>query len=199
VNHLSESTKEVIKEMALSLFAQKGYYGTTMNDIAKLVGIKTPSLYSHFSGKEELFFSVYEDLANEYVSLMDQIMNNAESMDIEDRLFYIFEQFIIYYINNPERLSFWNQIILFTPSELKERFFSHISNCDTRSQKKMEEILAKEIEQGQLRNGSPLIMSWSFRAMREGIINWMMMAPELRKEELIKAYWTDLWLGLKKR
>jgi AcrR family transcriptional regulator len=199
VNSLSESTKEIIKKTALSLFAQKGYYGTTMNDIAKLVGIKTPSLYSHFSGKEELFFSVYEDLANEYVSLTDQIMNTAESMDIEDRLFYIFEQFIIYYINNPEILSFWNQIIFFTPSELKERFFSHITNCDTRSQKKMEEILAKEIEQGQLRNGSPLIMSWSFRAMREGIINWMMMAPELRKEELIKAYWTDLWLGLKKR
>lgn len=196
---MSESTKEIIKKTALSLFAQKGYYGTTMNDIAKLVGIKTPSLYSHFSGKEELFFSVYEDLANEYVSLMDRIMNTAESMDIEDRLFYIFEQFIIYYINNPERLSFWNQIILFTPLELKERFFSHIANCDTRSQKKMEEILAQEIEQGKLRNGSPLIMSWSFRAMREGIINWMMMAPELRKEELIKAYWTDLWLGLKKR
>jgi AcrR family transcriptional regulator len=199
VNYLSESTKEIIKKTALSLFAQKGYYGTTMNDIAKLVGIKTPSLYSHFSGKEELFFSVYEDLANKYVSLTDRIMNTAESMDIEDRLFYIFEQFIIYYINNPEELSFWNQIIFFIPSELKERFFSHITNCDIGSQKKMEEILAKEIEQGQLRNGSPLIMSWSFRAMREGIINWMMIAPELRKEELIKAYWTDLWLGLKKR
>jgi AcrR family transcriptional regulator len=199
VDCLSDSTKEKIKKMALTLFAQKGYYGTTMKDIAKLVGIKTPSLYAHYSGKKELFFSVYEDLAKEYVDLMDRIMNTAESMDIEDRLFYIFEQFIIYYINNPEILSFWNQIILFTPSELKERFLSHITNCDTRSQKKMEEILAKEIEQGQLRNGSPLTMSWSFRAMREGIINWMMMAPELRKEELIKAFWTDLWLGLKKR
>ncbi|MHB8126260.1 MAG: TetR/AcrR family transcriptional regulator [Desulfitobacteriaceae bacterium] len=196
---MSDSTKKIIKKMALSLFAQKGYYGTTMNDIAKLVGIKTPSLYAHFSGKDELFFSVYEDLANKYVDLMDQIMNTAESMDIEDRLYYIFKQFIIYYIRNPEILSFWNQIILFTPSELKERFLFHITNCDTRSQKKMEEILAKGIEQGRLRDDCPLTMSWSFRAMREGIINWMMMAPELRKEEYIKAYWTDLWLGLKKR
>lgn len=196
---MSESTKEIIKKTALSLFAQKGYYGTTMNDIAELVGIKTPSLYFHFSGKEELFFSVYEDLANEYVSLMDRIMNTNESMDIEDRLFYIFEQFIIYYIDNPEKQSFWNQIILFPPSEIKERFFSHVSNCDIRSQKKMQEILAKEIEQGQLRNGSPFKMSWSFRSIRQGIIYWLTMAPELRREELIKACWTDLWLGLKKR
>jgi len=196
---LSESTKEIIKKTALSLFAQKGYYGTTMNEIAELVGIKTPSLYFHFRGKEELFFSVYEDLANEYVSLMDRIMNTTESMDIEDRLFYIFEQFIIYYIDNPEKQSFWNQIILFAPPELKERFFAHVSNCDIRSQKKMQEILAREIEQGQIRKDSPFKMSWSFRSMRQGIIYWLMMAPELRREELIEACWTDLWLGLKKR
>ncbi|MDD2233764.1 MAG: TetR/AcrR family transcriptional regulator [Desulfitobacteriaceae bacterium] len=196
---MSESTREIIKKKALSLFAQKGYYGTTMNEIAELVGIKTPSLYFHFSGKEELFFSVYEDLANEYVSLMDRIMTTIESTDIEDRLFYIFEQYIIYYIDNPEKQYFWNQIIFFTPSELKEQFFSHISNCDTRSQKKMQEILAKEIERGQLRNSSPFKISWSFRSMRQGIIFWLMMAPELRRDELIKACWSDLWLGLKKR
>ena len=196
---MSESTKEIIKRTALSLFAQKGYYGTTMNEIAELVGIKTPSLYFHFRGKEELFFSVYEDLANEYVSLMDRIMNTTESMEIEDRLFYIFEQFIIYYIDNPEKQSFWSQIILFTPPELKERFFAHVLNCDIRSQKKMQEILAREIEQGKLRKGSPFKMSWSFRSMRQGIIYWLMMAPELRREELIEACWTDLWLGLKKR
>jgi len=196
---LSDSTKEKIKKVALSLFAQKGYDGTTMNDIAKLVGIKTPSIYAHFNGKEELFFSVYEDLANEYVDLMDQIMNAAESMDIEDKLYYIFEQYIIYYIRNPEIQTFWNQITLFTPPELKERFFSHVANCDSRIQKNMEEIFAKQIKQGQLRDDCPQKMSWSFRFMREGILNWMMIVPKLRKEELIKTFWTDLWLGLKKR
>ena len=196
---MSNSTKEKIKKVALSLFARKGYEGTTMNDIAKLVGIKTPSLYAHFNGKEELFFSVYEDLANEYVDLMDQIMNTSEGIDIEDRLFYIFEQYIIYYIRNPEIQSFWNQITLFTPPELKERFCSHVTNCDSRIQKKMEEIFAEEVKQGRLRDDCPVKMSWSFRFMREGILNWMMIVPKLRKEELIKAFWTDLWLGLKKR
>jgi AcrR family transcriptional regulator len=199
VDYLSESTKEIIKKTALSLFAQKGYYGTTMNEIAELVGIKTPSLYFHFHGKEELFFSVYEDLANEYVSLMDRIMNTPDSMEIEDRLFYIFEQFINYYIDNPEKHAFWNQIILFAPPEIKERFFAHVANCDARSQKKMEEILAGEVEEGKLREGSSFKMSWSFRSMRQGIIYWLMMAPELRREELIQACWADLWLGLKKR
>ena len=85
------------------------------------------------------------------------------------------------------------------PPELKERFYSHVTNCDSRIQKKMEEIFAEEVKQGQLRDDCPAKMSWSFRFMREGILNWMMIVPKLRKEELIKDFWTDLWLGLKKR
>lgn len=196
---MSESTKEKIKKIALTLFAQKGYDGTAMKDIAQLVGIKTPSLYAHFKGKEDLFFSIYEDLANEYVDLMDQIINTADQMDVEESLFYIFEQYIIYYMRNPDIQAFWNQIILFTPSELKERFYSHVVECDSRIQKKMEEIFEKAIKQGRLRDDCPKKMSWSFRVMREGILNWMMMFPKLRREELIKAFWTDLWLGLKKQ
>lgn len=64
-----------------------------MNDIAKEVGIKTPSLYTHFKGKEELFCSIYDNLAKEYVDLLEQTMNTAESMDIEGKLYYIFEQY----------------------------------------------------------------------------------------------------------
>ena len=40
-----------------------------MNEIADGVGIKKASLYAHFKGKEDLFFAVYEDLAQEYVNL----------------------------------------------------------------------------------------------------------------------------------
>ena len=53
------STKERIKKEALSLFAKKGYYGTSISDIAKAVGITKSSLYSHYLGKDELFLDVY--------------------------------------------------------------------------------------------------------------------------------------------
>ena len=195
---MSDSTKEKIKKTALSLFAQRGYNGTTMNDIAKLVGIKTPSLYAHFDGKEELFFSVYEDLANDYVNLMDEIMDAAVNMQMEDKLYYIFEHYIIYYMRNPEIQSFWNQIALFTPPELRENFLTHVTNCDVRIQKKMELIFAEGIAQGLIREDSSKKMSWSFQIMRGGILNWMMVVPEMRHEKYIKAFWRDLWLGLKK-
>lgn len=50
-------TSKRILEVALSYFSKYGYQGTTLEQIAKEVGIKTPSIYSHFNNKEEIFFS----------------------------------------------------------------------------------------------------------------------------------------------
>jgi AcrR family transcriptional regulator len=48
------STKEKVFEVALDLFAQKGYDAVSMREIAEAVGIRKASLYSHFSSKDEL-------------------------------------------------------------------------------------------------------------------------------------------------
>ena len=48
------STKEKILYAALTLFAENGYNGTSVEQIAKAVGIKAPSLYKHFKGKEDI-------------------------------------------------------------------------------------------------------------------------------------------------
>ena len=42
---------EEILKVAARLFSLKGYAGTTMADIADSVGIRSPSLYYHFSDK----------------------------------------------------------------------------------------------------------------------------------------------------
>ena len=57
-------TKEKILNAALSLFAEKGYDGTSVEQIAELVGIKAPSLYKHFKGKEDILNALI-DIAEE--------------------------------------------------------------------------------------------------------------------------------------
>ena len=48
------STKEKILDAALTLFAENGYNGTSVEQIAKAVGIKAPSLYKHYKSKEDI-------------------------------------------------------------------------------------------------------------------------------------------------
>ena len=59
------STKERILQEALTLFSENGYDGTGVEQIAEKVGIKAPSLYKHFKGKEDILNALI-DSAEEY-------------------------------------------------------------------------------------------------------------------------------------
>jgi TetR/AcrR family transcriptional regulator len=53
-------TAERILDVAEEIFAEKGYEGATLRDVASRVGIRTPSLYNHFDGKDSLYAAVLE-------------------------------------------------------------------------------------------------------------------------------------------
>ena len=50
-----EGRKGEILDAALAVFAEKGYEGGTMREIAGRIGVTEPALYRHYSGKEALF------------------------------------------------------------------------------------------------------------------------------------------------
>lgn len=77
---MAGDTKARILESALELFAEKGYSGTSMSDIAKRLGITKAALYKHYASKQEIFEAVMQDTAERYERFADQIdihMQNA--------------------------------------------------------------------------------------------------------------------------
>lgn len=62
------STKDRILEEALTLFAENGYDGTGVEQIAEKVGIKAPSLYKHFKGKEDIMNALIDSAEAHYES-----------------------------------------------------------------------------------------------------------------------------------
>lgn len=65
--HRSPDTRERVLAVALELFAENGYRGTSLRDIARRIGIKAPSLLHHFPSKEQL-----------YVAVLDRIFEGME-------------------------------------------------------------------------------------------------------------------------
>ena len=53
----ADTRREDIALIALGLFRQEGFSGTSMNAVARAAGIRKPSLYHHFASKEELFIA----------------------------------------------------------------------------------------------------------------------------------------------
>ncbi len=50
-----QRTRQAILDAALELFAQKGFFGTSLRDVASSVGVRESALYNYFAGKDALF------------------------------------------------------------------------------------------------------------------------------------------------
>lgn len=57
---MAEGTKSKILDVALKMFSQNGYLGTSMNDIAMQLGITKPALYKHYTSKHEILECIVE-------------------------------------------------------------------------------------------------------------------------------------------
>ena len=49
-----QRTRQAILDAALDLFSEKGYFGTSLRDVATAVGVRESALYNYFAGKDAL-------------------------------------------------------------------------------------------------------------------------------------------------
>lgn len=106
---MAGDTKERILETALALFAQSGYLGTSMHDIAKELGITKGALYKHYASKQEIFDAIVKSTAAQYEADTDKIHIHVQNVqrDIpvftgitEDALFEKVRQIFEYSLHN---------------------------------------------------------------------------------------------------
>jgi AcrR family transcriptional regulator len=79
----SERTRERILDAAAACFGERGFAATRLSDIAERAGLQAPSLYYHFSSKEELIEVV---LALGVTRTHEHVRARVEAVPAEDPL-----------------------------------------------------------------------------------------------------------------
>ncbi|MGH7434937.1 MAG: TetR/AcrR family transcriptional regulator [Polyangiaceae bacterium] len=65
--------KEEILDVATTLFAERGYEGTSMNDVAERVGMRKASLFYHFATKDALYEAVLDRIVTQVGSSLSAV------------------------------------------------------------------------------------------------------------------------------
>lgn len=108
VNGLRTDTRRQVVIAAIDLFGRKGFEACTMRDLAAVADIKAPSLYNHFSSKEQI---LAEAVLYAFGRFFRAVLEPLEEEDPEAWLEGIVRRHSAFQIEHPE-LARTNELIL---------------------------------------------------------------------------------------
>ncbi|KOV91055.1 TetR/AcrR family transcriptional regulator [Streptomyces sp. NRRL B-3648] len=86
---------QAIMEAATAVFMEKGYAGTSMDDIAKLAAVSKQTVYKHFSDKEKLFTEIVLATTDRIDTVIDLVAGIPIDADaLEENLLRLARQFL---------------------------------------------------------------------------------------------------------
>lgn len=178
-------TKERILYAALDLISEKGYDGVGVDLIAAKAGLKGPSLYRHYRGKEDIFFSLIYLVESHYAKgfgLKNTEVEFPESKDdlIENAMGRI--QFTMHddVIRKTRRILAMEQFRSERMAELTTRY--HLENL----QELYANIFADMMEKGILKQDDPEYLALEFVSPVTLLIHIYDRQPERETEVLEK-------------
>ncbi|WP_374527112.1 TetR/AcrR family transcriptional regulator [Novosphingobium sp.] len=96
-----EERKEAILDHASALFAQKGFLGTSVMDIARACGASKSLLYHYYPSKEDVLFAVMSSHVD--LLLEDVAAVKAAGLPPRDSLHALLHRFMMHYVGAADR------------------------------------------------------------------------------------------------
>ena len=72
VTRRSELTRQ-----AARLFAERGYHGTSVGDLADAIGVQKGSLYAHIASKQDLLYEAMREAADAFHAVLDALPDDV--------------------------------------------------------------------------------------------------------------------------
>jgi AcrR family transcriptional regulator len=73
--------REELTRIAARLFAERGYQGTSLADLAAQLGVQKPSLYHHIASKEDLLWEVAWEGSEAFHAALDAVPGDASATE----------------------------------------------------------------------------------------------------------------------
>jgi AcrR family transcriptional regulator len=187
-----EKLREEILQAAEELLIETGdAESVSIRAVAERVGITPPSIYLHFTDKEELIFAVCEKHFSELHRVMTEA--SAGGLDPLDSLRRMGRAYVSFGVNNPEqyRIIFMGR----TPHSVDEGHTERLLNNSGFSH--LVDVVQSCLDSGQFAPGNPLMIAIDLWVTVHGITSLLIVKPEFPwpdKNELIEHIIdTQLW------
>ncbi|MCB1604803.1 MAG: TetR family transcriptional regulator [Xanthomonadales bacterium] len=93
----AQKTKETILMAALDCFSKKGYFNTSLDDIARSASVTRGAVYWHFKNKPEIFDALHDSLHQPFIQMITQDLEKSDDHPLKQ-----LEHLVIFMLKNLE-------------------------------------------------------------------------------------------------
>jgi AcrR family transcriptional regulator len=178
-----------IREAALSLFADRGYHGTSMKDLAEHLGIRAPSIYNHVESKQQILSEVM--LRTMRTLLADHADALASTDDPVDQLRRATEAHVRYHARFPREVRIGNTELRAVEGPARDEVLAMRREYS----RSWEALLERGVRAGRFDVPSPRLTAYGILEMGIGVALWF--RPDGPMSEAVVAYhYADMALRL---
>jgi AcrR family transcriptional regulator len=168
---MSIDKKEHIMEVAVTLFAEKGYEGTSIRDLAHAADVNIAMINYYFGSKEKLFVALLETKARFMREKIDSVQNDLSLSEI-DKIHQIIDGYVNRFLSQPAFHRVLQQELLVTNRELLHQ---NVIELFTKNTQDVVSIIEKGIRKKIFKKVDPQLLFASII----GTINQVMLSRSM--------------------
>ena len=178
----------MIERAALELFAERGYAGASMDELARRSGVSAPVLYDHFDSKLDLHRRLLERTRDELLGMWRESL--AGGAPAAERIPRAVDAWARYVEANP-----YAARMFFRESTGDPKAIAVHRRVQAEAQASLGEILGGELA------GDSVALEMAAEVMRSGLTGlavWWLDHPDVAREQIVATAINVVWIGLER-
>lgn len=178
---MSTTTQARVQAAALALFAERGYHGTGIRQLAEAAGLSSASLYHYMGTKEELLVAIMRSSLTSLVAAAEEAGSLA---DPRDRLVALVELHVRSHASAPEQ----TRVVDDEVNALSPDARDEVVALRDRYEQQWQSVLEEGVARGAFQVGSLAVVRRALLDMCSGVARWWTPAGALDLDALAGEY-----------
>ena len=174
--------KLTIKDAATELFYRKGYYATSMSEIAKACCIQKASIYYHYESKEALLYYIMENTMDDLVTYLSASIQGLTS--VEEKVRAAVKAHVVFHLNRQKE----NFVANTELRGLSPEHYQDIVAKRDAYERIFQALLAQGRDEGVFDEGDVKILSYAILALCTSGAFWFQQGGRLSVDDIAEIY-----------
>jgi AcrR family transcriptional regulator len=173
---------DAVRSAACELFADQGYRGTSMKDIARVLGVSAPNLYNHTLSKQELLFGIMNRAMDRAIAACDVAVEGVE--ETAEQLRRATETSVLDFLSHPAEITVCNTEI----RSLEEPHRRAIIGKRDAYAARIRAIVDRGCAEGRFSTPQPRVATFAILELPANARSWFNERGELSAGEVARIY-----------